>query len=229
MILAFLLGGCLLLATGVGAQSPISYQAYLARIGRWRDRVRVASRQEGAACTRILGEVADGLEVVTAVQMPNDSIMAVDHAEIIASLWTTPCDPARADSLLAGICPAQVCPVGQAPINPEDPNLSIDIPFDGGVPPQIGTPPPELIAEIEERLREEESEGSDTAPGGNDGGQPPEGDSDGSGSSPGGDGASDGGSTDGGSGGGSADAPRGNRRSGDRTRGGNGQFWFGIE
>ena len=173
IIFVILLSGCFILVEWAGAQSPILYRTYLARIGRWRDEVRLAQGLDGAACGQRLEAVAAEMAIVTAVQMPNDIVMAVDHTEIIASLRLEPCDPARADSLLAGICPAQVCPVSQAPIVPESPKFDGEIPLDNSTPPQLGTPPSELLEEIEEQLQQEVGEGGEIASGPSDGGQQP--------------------------------------------------------
>ncbi len=208
IIFVILLLGCFLVVEGVGAQLPILYRTYLARIGRWRDEVRLAQGLDGAACGQRLEAVAAEMAMVTAVQMPNDLVMTVDHTEIIVSLRAEPCDPARADSLLAGICPAQVCPVGQAPIVPESPEFDGEIPFDNGAPPQLGTPSPELLEEIEEQLQPEAGEEGEIASGPSVDSQQPVAGSRDPDNPPGGDDPTDGGAAPAGDAGGdSEDAP----------------------
>jgi hypothetical protein len=80
--------------------------------------------------------------------------MSINHEGIVMALRAFPCDPARADSLLAGICPTQICPVGVVP-----PNNSDDLNFTGdvssNVPPQLpGTPSPDVAKPVEELLNE---------------------------------------------------------------------------
>jgi uncharacterized integral membrane protein len=153
VILVVLLLSLLLLVDGAAAQDSISYVAYLSRIGRWREQVRMQG-QDVANCTQVLAQVADEMGEVTAVQMPNDTIMTVNHEGIIASLRATPCNPAHADSLLAGICPAHVCLVG------ENPNLDNSPPLGTSSSAPAGDLPPGLVQELVDRLQEGVGDGS---------------------------------------------------------------------
>jgi hypothetical protein len=146
--------GCLFLVTPILAQQTVTYQDYLSRIGRWREQVREVQTQAGTDCAQVLGAVADELAGITAVQMPNGTTMSINHEGIVMALRAFPCDPARADSLLAGICPTQICPVGVVPPNnPDDLNFTGD--FSSTNPPQLpGTPPPDVAQQVEELLQE---------------------------------------------------------------------------
>lgn len=107
--------GWLLFATAVllwvvmqaNAQETIPYQVYLARIGRYRTQI-----QNPTSC-EVFDRIAGELEGITAVQMPDGSIMTVEHAGADEALRQS-CDVGTADRYLAGLCPGSVCAPGPA-------------------------------------------------------------------------------------------------------------------
>lgn len=152
-------------AAAAAAQQTVTYQDYLARIGRWREQVRLVESQNGANCEQVLGAIADEMVNLTAVQMPNGTLMSVNHTGIVIALRAVPCDLARADSLLAGICPNQVCPVGIVPANGNEPTSDQDLPLISPSQPP-GTPIANAEQQLEELLQESQPSGeTDVSPG----------------------------------------------------------------
>lgn len=113
----------------IAAQSgdALTFEDYLALIGRANEQTRTAQRQP-ATCSQMLTQVAAELQAVTQVTMPDGAVMAVDHAGAAAIADRPGC---RADLMLdylAGICPARICPV-QGPASfpvPSRPGTSAD-------------------------------------------------------------------------------------------------------
>jgi hypothetical protein len=97
--------------------------------------------------------------------------MSINHENISLALRAVPCDPARADSLLAGICPNQICPVGAAPF---DPNANEAAESGQAANPSqlLGTPSPDVIQQLEELSQERQTETNGEASTGNGAEQP---------------------------------------------------------
>jgi hypothetical protein len=144
---------CLFVAFPLSADQTISYEAYLVLIGQLRQQTQVAATQDGAACTQTLAQVADTLVDVTAVQLPNGTIMAVDHTAMTNTIRRQPCNGLRASELLVGVCPNRVCPV--TAVSP-DPNQSSG--SSGGIPqldPNAPIQPSQDVLDQVDQLLEE--------------------------------------------------------------------------
>lgn len=107
---------CLLLIPGLaqaqtGAQT-VTLDWYLATLTWANSQVAQASP---ATCTGALQAIADVLEPVTAVQLPDGSLMRVQHDGVAAALRAEPCDLQRAAAYLGGICPPSLCPLNLPP------------------------------------------------------------------------------------------------------------------
>lgn len=107
-----------LFAAPAQADETISYEAYLRLISHLRERARMAQTQPQQECAATLSQIATDLEAITAVRLPDSTLMSVDHQNMAAALRQQPCDPFRAERLLAGICPAALCPAN-APAPPD--------------------------------------------------------------------------------------------------------------
>ncbi len=112
-ICAFLATVVLLLHTTeqTYAQETIPYTTYLARISRYRTDVRRAEE-----CAD-LADIADQLESITAVQMPDGSVIQVEHTGADQAFRGN-CNAEQADQYLAGLCPPARCQPGQVPAAP---------------------------------------------------------------------------------------------------------------
>ncbi len=112
------------------AQQTIPFDDYLRLIGRANSQVQSAVGQSPAQCSNILTEVAAELTAVTHVQLPDGTIMPVNHAGA-ENFLQAPCNPQAALTYLTGICPIRICPIaGQ----PADEQISSDTPTQA-VPP----------------------------------------------------------------------------------------------
>lgn len=102
-----------LLLVGVGSASaqnaPLTYQEYLALVGRIRGDVLNAQSQQGDNCNFQLEALANQLNNVTQILMPDGSVVAVDHAEAGLPFTFPYCNPVNFVSFLNGICPEDVC------------------------------------------------------------------------------------------------------------------------
>ena len=110
------------------AQQTITFDDYLRLIGRANNQVQSAIGQPPAQCRVILGEVAGALTAVTHVQLPDDSIMPVNHAGADQILRASPCNPQQALTYLTGICPLRVCPINSQPADEPIPPDSFNQP-----------------------------------------------------------------------------------------------------
>lgn len=96
----------------IAAQSgdALTFEDYLALIGRANEQTRTAQRQP-ATCSQMLTQVAAELQAVPQVTMPNGAVMVVDHAGAAAIADQPGCRTDLMLDYLAGICPARICPV----------------------------------------------------------------------------------------------------------------------
>lgn len=123
--------GWLLPAPGhSAAQQTVTLDAYLSAIAHYRSQVRSAANNS-AQCQETLTAVANALQAITAVQFPDGSVMRVDHQGATQALQNRPCNPARADQYLSGLCPNQLCavanplpPIRTAPDNQNNDSLA---------------------------------------------------------------------------------------------------------
>ncbi len=92
------------------AQQTVTLEAYLSAITHYRSQIRSAANNT-AQCQETLTAVANALNAITAVQFPDGSVMRVDHQGATQALQSRPCNPARADQYLSGLCPNQLCAV----------------------------------------------------------------------------------------------------------------------
>jgi hypothetical protein len=131
--------GCLLLAglsftPTATAQQTVTYSGYLQLVAHLQTQAEAARFQPAATCRQTLEQIAATLASVTQVQMPDGTIMRVQHEDILAGLRHSPCDPAPALNYLAGICPRYTCPAdGSGP--PSLPSEMFPLAPGGSVPP----------------------------------------------------------------------------------------------
>ncbi|MBE7529946.1 MAG: hypothetical protein HND44_23705 [Chloroflexi bacterium] len=92
------------------AQQTVTLEAYLSAITHYRSQVRSAANNS-AQCQETMTAVANDLKAITAVQFPDGSVMSVSHQGASQALQNRPCNPARADQYLSGLCPNQLCAV----------------------------------------------------------------------------------------------------------------------
>ncbi len=90
----------------VRADDPMPYDEYRAFIAWAYQEAHTSRSQSRSECAATLDQIADELEAVTAVRMPDNTVMPVEHCcGIDEALRATPCDAARAAAYLMGICP----------------------------------------------------------------------------------------------------------------------------
>lgn len=193
----FLIVGLMWLLVGSGrsaAQQTVTLEAYLGAIAQHRSQILRAGNNAGQ-CAAAVTAAANTLVGITAVQLPDGSVMRVNHQGAAQALQTQPCNPARADQYLSGLCPARLCSVSRpqaslpaqangqnsgtlagaagAPDNAPMPDTgSAGIPSDMQ-PPQAQPPQaPELAEPV--------GEGGASTPGDDEAGQPSPGDDGGS-------------------------------------------------
>lgn len=98
------------------ADDPLPYDEYRALIAQARQDALAAQPD---TCTETLNRIAGELEAVTAVLMPDGSVMAVQHCcGMDAALRSEPCDPLRAEAFLRGLCPDCDVSTGSPGISP---------------------------------------------------------------------------------------------------------------
>ena len=134
------------------AQQTITLDDYRRLIGRANSQAQTAINQPDQ-CSIILGNVAEALTAVTHVQLPNGTIMPVDHAGAEQILNATPCNPQAATAYLSGICPARLCPFETVqPERDQLPEISINI--NPGDNPNLPTDniPVDTLTDIAEQL-----------------------------------------------------------------------------
>lgn len=94
------------LSTAARADAPISYEDYRALIARARQDVRAAGLQSPQECAATLDRIASELAGVTAVEMPDGTIMPFEFCcGLEEALRADPCDAARAEAFLRALCP----------------------------------------------------------------------------------------------------------------------------
>jgi len=103
------------------AQQTITFDDYRRLIGQANSQARSAIGQPPAQCRAILGEIAGELTAVTHVQLPDGTIMPVNHAGANQILQATPCNPQKAITYLSGICPIHICLVTSQPADESSP------------------------------------------------------------------------------------------------------------
>ncbi len=160
----FVLGLGWLVAGGHGAviaQRPYAYDGYLRLIADFRNQALRASA-DPQGCLATMTTIADALEKITLVQMPDGTLMRVDHHGVAEALRSRPCSASRADRYLSGLCPDQMCPISRPmpPIRPWDGSSGGDNSLVGvggssgapqpgapqpGAPPPVGLPPPPAL------------------------------------------------------------------------------------
>lgn len=104
------------------AQQAMNYEAYLQTIAQFRSRA-LSAGNDPQACLQTMNAIADELEQISLVAMPDGQTMAVDHRAAADALRLFPCTPGRADQYLSGLCPDQLCPVSR-PVPPLRPSGS---------------------------------------------------------------------------------------------------------
>lgn len=127
------------------AQQSIPFADYLRLIGQANTRTRAAVGQSEAACSNTLRKIAAELTAVSHVQMPDGSVMSVNHAGADNILRVAPCNPEAASTYLAGICPVRICPTDEQPAE-----LQIPSPGTGNPPSQSpgSTDPTQPIGDL---------------------------------------------------------------------------------
>lgn len=105
----------LLLVITVGSQPltaqprPLPYNEYLTLIGRFRGEAINAQSRQGENCNAQLDSLARQLHNITQVQMPDGTIVQIDHAAAGLPTGFPYCNPASFVRYLNGICPEAVC------------------------------------------------------------------------------------------------------------------------
>jgi hypothetical protein len=114
------------LTNTVHADDPMPYGEYRALVVRAYQDARAARSQPRSKCAATLNHIADELEAVTAVRMPNGTVMPVEHCcGIDEALRAAPCDTARAEAYLVGICPGCINQANGSSI--EEPWLTLNV------------------------------------------------------------------------------------------------------
>lgn len=115
--------GWLLVGSGrSAAQQTVTLEAYLSTIAQYRSQILRAGNNS-QMCRDTMTAVANTLSQITAVQLPDGSVMRVDHQGAAQALQPRPCNPALADQYLSGLCPTHLCPVSR-PLPPLRPSGS---------------------------------------------------------------------------------------------------------
>lgn len=106
------LGGLWLGSGHSAAQQTVTLEAYLTAIAQYRSQIlRAGGNAE--QCRETMTAVANALNAITAVQFPDGSVMGVNHQGAAQALQAQPCNLARADQYLSGLCPNQLCTVSR--------------------------------------------------------------------------------------------------------------------
>ena len=112
------------MGTTSAQQQPLPYDEYLAFIGRLRGDVINAQSVQGDGCNARLESLAVQLNQITQIQMPDGSIVQVDHAQAGLPFSFPYCSPVNFIRFLNGICPEDVCLTSGVVVQPDEPQLN---------------------------------------------------------------------------------------------------------
>lgn len=108
-------------APGSAAQHSVSYDEYLALIGRSRGEALNAATVRNSSCRSRLRTLSNQLNAITQIVMPDGSVIAVDHTRAGLPVEFPFCESDQLVGFLNGICPPTVCLTTGQVVAPPDP------------------------------------------------------------------------------------------------------------